>query len=346
MTVINAIKFNNHSGAMCCDEQTTIGDVRKMMSSDKIQMIVPDKIKDNIKLEAAYGGTGTTAIGDEIRRSIKFRLQKEYDNLLSKSKENVDKFVTIDDIAQVGFEEMMKVKHRHIDNIVKSYFNFDTVDYTQGHYRKDDGDKIVLNQKEVRDKVYKLMNWQDSEEVNSIFLNAAIICGFDNSNEFKIFKLMMKKEMNCETAPSIFETVGSGSDTSQIVFSDYTGRKTLDERRFNIDEVEGLIQLIRATNAAAKFNMGVGGYFNIIIFNAEEDEKDKRIVELFDSRAKLASEIVHAYYADFLTDDKVYDLIKELLFIKEKTFEEVNTLFFKYSKNKYKMGKFLRGYKM
>ena len=37
MTVVNAIKFNSHSGAMCCDEQTTIGSVRIMMSSDKIQ---------------------------------------------------------------------------------------------------------------------------------------------------------------------------------------------------------------------------------------------------------------------------------------------------------------------
>jgi hypothetical protein len=344
MTVINAIKFNNHSGAMCCDEQTTIGDVRKMMSSDKIQMIVPDEIKDKLKLEAAYGGTGTTAIGDEIRRSIKLRLQNEYENLLAKSKENIDHFKTIDEIAQIGFEEMMKVKHRHIDDIVKGYFNFNTVEYTQGFYLNMDGEKIDLNQNEVKDRVYRLMNWQDSEDVNSIFLNAAIVCGFDYMDEFKIFKLSMKREMNCEPAPSIFETVGSGSDTSQIIFSDYTGRKTLDERRFNIDKVEGMIQLIRATNAAAKFNMGVGGYFNIIIFNAKEEEN--RLFEIYDSRAKLASEIVYAYQAGFLSDDKVYELIKELIFKSDKTFEELNTLFLKYSKSLHKMSKFLRGYKM
>jgi len=64
--------------------------------------------------------------------------------------------------------------------------------------------------------------------------------------------------MNMEMAGSIFETVGSGSDSAQIIFSDYVSSKTLDERRNSIDRVEGMIQLLRATIAAAKYNMAAG----------------------------------------------------------------------------------------
>lgn len=345
MTVVNALKFNEYSGAMCCDEQTTIGEVRKMMSSDKIQKIVPTKLRENLLLEAVYGGTGTTAIGDEVRRGVKRRLWDEYEQMLAKSKENPKHYKTIDDIVQIGFEEMMKVKHRHINDIVKGYFNFDTNDYTQGFYKDKDGEKISIEQKELKTKVYNLMNWKDADEVDSIFLNAAIICGFDYRQEFKIYKLSMKTEMNMELAPSIFETVGSGSDSAQIVFAAYANTKTLDERRHNIDRVEGIIQLIRATNAAAKFNMGVGGYFNIVLFDAKEEDINRRFVEIFDNRSKLASEIVQVLYGDFISEENTSELVDELIFKRNKTFDEVNRAFLSASKDKFKMMRYLRGYK-
>jgi ATP-dependent protease HslVU (ClpYQ) peptidase subunit len=346
MTVVNAIKFNSHSGAMCCDEQTTIGSVRIMMSSDKIQKIVPTEIRENVKLEAVYGGTGTTAIGDEVRKSIKQKLLKEYERLVSRSGEMIKHFKSIDEICQMGFESMMNVKHKHINDIVRGYFNFDTKEYTQGYYKTDKDEKIDITQKELKEKVFDLMNWRNAEEVDSVFLNAAIICGFDSQEEFKICKLSMKTEMNMEMAGTIFETVGSGSDSAQIIFSDYVSNKTLDERRHSIDRVEGMIQLLRATIAAAKYNMGVGGYFNIILFDAKENETDKRFVEIFDNRAKLASEIVHSYYSHFLNYEDTYELVNELIYIRQKTFQEVNEAFLKASNNPGKMGKFLRGYKI
>lgn len=346
MTVVNAIKFNSHSGAMCCDEQTTIGSVRIMLSSDKIQKIIPTVIRENVKLEAVYGGTGTTAIGDEVRKSIKQKLLKEFEIMRNKSSEMSKNFKTIDEICRMGFESMLAVKHRHINDIVKGYFNFDTNDFTQGFYHKDKDEKIEITQKDLKEKVYDLMNWRNAEEVDSVFLNAAIICGFDANEEFKICKLSLKTEMNMEMAGSIFETVGSGSDSAQIIFSDYVSSKTLDERRNSIDRVEGMIQLLRATIAAAKFNMGVGGYFNILIFDAKENEPDKRFVEIFDNRAKLASEIVHSYYNEFISYEDTYELINELIYNRQKSFEEANEAFLKASLNPVKMGKFLRGYKI
>ena len=345
MTVVNAIKFSSHSGAMCCDEQTTIGSVRIMMSSDKIQKIVPTEIRENVKLEAVYGGTGTTAIGDEIRKSIKQKLLAEYEKLSGKADGMSKNFKTIDEICQMGFESMMSVKHKHINDIVKGYFNFETSDYTQGFYKTANDEKIEITQKELKEKVNDLMNWRNAEEVDSIFLNAAIICGFDANEEFKICKLSLKTEMNMEMAGSIFETVGSGSDSAQIIFSDYVSSKTLDERRHSIDRVEGMIQLLRATIAAAKYNMGVGGYFNIILFDAKEEELERRFVEIFDNRAKLASEIVHSYFSEYIDYKAAYDMINELIFIRKKTFEEVNEEFMNASSDREKMTKFLRGYK-
>ena len=346
MTVINAMIFDKHSGAMCCDEQTSIGEVRKMMSSDKIQKIVPSKIRDNVKFEAVYGGTGTTAIGDEIRRGIKIRLSENFDKSVVRSKESTESFVSMNDLFQIAYEEMMKVKHRHIDDIVSGYFNFSTADYMQGYYKDFNDEKIEISQKDLKDKIFDLINWKNADEVDSIFLNAAIIAGFDSSGEFRICKLSMKTEMLLQIADSVFETVGSGSDSAQLIFSDYAGNKTLDERRNHIDRVEGMIQLLRATHAAAKYNMGVGGYFNIVLFDSSEDDPAKRLFEVFDSKAKLASEVVFAYYNKFIDYDKTYELIDELIFKRQKPFEEMNARFINASSDKTKMLRFLRGYKM
>ena len=346
MTVINAMIFDKHSGAMCCDEQTSIGEVRKMMSSDKIQKIVPSKIRDNVKFEAVYGGTGTTAIGDEIRRGIKIRLSENFNKSLIRSKESAESFVSMNDLFQIAYEEMMKVKHRHIDDIVSGYFNFSTADYMQGYYKDFKDEKIEISQKDLKEKIFDLINWKNADEVDSIFLNAAIIAGFDSSGEFRICKLSMKTEMLLQIADSVFETVGSGSDSAQLIFSDYAGNKTLDERRNHIDRVEGMIQLLRATNAAAKYNMGVGGYFNIVLFDSSEDDPAKRLFEIFDSKAKLASEVVFAYYNKFIDYETTYELIDELIFKRQKPFEEMNARFINASTDKIKMLRFLRGYKI
>lgn len=346
MTVVNALIFDKHSGAMCCDEQTSIGEVRKMLSSDKIQKIVPSAVREKAKLEAVYGGTGTTAIGDEIRRGIKLRIKKKFDLTNSKSLENNGDFISMDEIFQIAYEEMMKVKHRHINDIISGYFNFETSDYIQGFYKNSGDEKIEINQKELKEKVYDLMNWRNASEVDSIFLNAAIVAGFDGKGEFKICKLSMKTEMLLQMAGSIFETVGSGSDSAQIIFSDYASSKTLDERRNHIDRVEGMIQLLRATNGAAKYNMGVGGYFNVVLFDSSEDDPSKRFVEVMDSKAKLASEVVFAYYHDFLKYENTYELIYELIFKRQKSFEELNNLFLAMSADKLRMQRFLRGYKI
>ena len=345
MTVVNALIFDKNSGAMCCDEQTSIGEVRKMLSSDKIQKIVPSAVRKNCRLEAVYGGSGTTAIGDEIRRGIKRKIKNKYDSLSGKN-ESDNGFITMDDIFRIAYDEMMKVKHLHINDIVKGYFNFETSDYVRGYYNDTDNQKIEINQKEIKDKVFNLMNWSNASEVDCIFLNSAIIAGFDNSGIFRICKLSMKTEMLLQTPVSIFETIGSGSDSAQIIFSDYIGSKTLDERRNHIDKTEGMIQLLRATNAAAKYNMGVGGYFNIVLFDSLQDDPDKRFVELMNSNSRLASEVVFAYYNDFVKYENAYQLINELVFKKEKSFDEVNNLFFSMSSDKIKMQKFLRGYKV
>jgi len=43
MTVVNAIRFNEHSGAMVCDEQVSWGNMeRKGDVGDKIQPVIPE----------------------------------------------------------------------------------------------------------------------------------------------------------------------------------------------------------------------------------------------------------------------------------------------------------------
>ena len=65
-----------------------------------------------------------------------------------------------------------------------------------------------------------------------------------------------------------------------------------------------------------------------------------------DNRAKLASELVQAYYSNYISDNNAYEIIDELIYNRKKSFKEMNAAFLKASKNKAKMERFLRGYKV
>ena len=71
MTTINALKINHNLGVMMCDEQRHWNPERmKIYAADKIRPVVPPEITERYRTAAAYGNTGTSSIGDELRLTI------------------------------------------------------------------------------------------------------------------------------------------------------------------------------------------------------------------------------------------------------------------------------------
>jgi hypothetical protein len=345
MTIINAIRFDNLSGAMSCDEQTTVGDQRKVFGSDKIKSVVPAAFTQKTGIVAAYGGTGTSSVGEEIR----FRLINRLRTLaLDEDKFNRQwpegKRPTLRDIAEIAFDEIIAMKQTRIDEFLSGRFGFTTVDFIQGQYRSGD-QEIELKQDEVIKRAFEYISNKNSPQVlESIYLNRGILAGYDPYRGYQIFGVSLA-EHSLEPIKALYHSVGSGSDTASLFLASFARMKTIREKREKIDPVEGIAQLIAATNAASLYNMGVGGYFNIVIINGREKDPLRRLIEISDHRSKLASEIVSASSAGLLEDTDVYHFLERLIYLGE-SFEKVNEELWQRCTDKKRLNHLLRGYKI
>ena len=95
---------------------------------------------------------------------------------------------------------------------------------------------------------------------------------------------------------------------------------------------------------AAKHNLCVGGYYNIIIFDGTQKRFRDRMLLVNDHRSKLAAEITLAYAYGHLSREDAFNLIAAIFF-KRKSFREVSASFWKVAKAPQALSRLLRGYK-
>ncbi|MFC1849185.1 hypothetical protein ACFL27_03150 [candidate division CSSED10-310 bacterium] len=345
MTVINAMRFDNTSGAMSCDEQTTVGGDRKVFGSDKIKSVVPPEFTIKTGIVAAYGGTGTSAIGEEIRFRIYNSLRE-----LAEDHEKFDKrwptpdHPTLWDVAELAFEETVDLKRARIDEFLFGKYGFTTYDFIQGHYQAE-LERVEIKQPEVVHRAFNyISNLSAPAAVESIFLNRGILAGYDPHLGYQIYVLSLT-EHSLEPVSTIYHSVGSGSDAASVFLASFARMKTIKEKREKIDPVEGMVHLIAATNAASLYNMGVGGYFNIVLIDGNQTDPVQRLIEVSDHRSKLASEIVSASSAGLIQDKDALDFVERLIF-KGISFEVINEELWEKCSNPVILDHLLRGYKI
>jgi len=344
MTSINALRFNDYSGIMLCDEQRSWNpEDMKIYVSDKIKPCIPREIIEEVGLVAAYGNTGTSTIGDEIKFTILKKPREEYVLLKEKNDGKIpENFKTMEDLSDLVYDIIMNMKHTHISQQMEALYGFSKNDYIGGSYEKN-GKKIEIKDKETLDDCQKFITWKGNiPDVKSVFMNAGVLAGYDDREGFRIFQFSIWR-MYKEAVDIAFAAGGSGADILQLYMSEFLSGKSLHEKRGNIDPLEGTMEFINALNIACERNYGVGGYYNIILFNGKAP-KNKRMIEINDHRAKLASEIVKAREYEFISFDTAGELIKKLLF-EGHSFEEVNELLFKNCSKEKDLLYTLRGYK-
>ncbi len=342
MTSINAIRFNEFSGAMVCDEQRGWNPENMIINSaDKIKPVIPEDIVREQGIVACYGNTGTSTIGDELKFNIRKRVRQEYDGLKKKKDRTPEKFITMEELAKWAFEAQTKLKRDHINQTIEGRYGFSVNDFIRGYYEVE-GKKIEIKDKAVISAIQDAITWSNrSGEMTSVFLNAGIIAGFDPQQGFRIFSLSMI-EYGYHPVQEIFLCDGSGRDMASVYMTEYSNRKTVPERRGAIDRVEGLFEMILAVNAACRHDIGCEGYLNIMLFDGHEPN-ETRLRTINDDRSKLAAEIVHAWEARFLNRKTACDLLDELMW-GGGTWETVDEKFCKASTQYEAMLDFLRGY--
>jgi len=342
MTSINAIRFDNYSGIMICDEQRHWNDDRmKIFGADKIRPVVPDEIIERYGIVAAYGNTGTSSIGDELRFKIREKVLEVYKKLVELEGGPPEKFLTIQDIAELIFNLITEVKHDHINESLKNMLGFTTDDFIQGEYKKD-GREYKIKSKEITEKAMKeIAGSSGTDQTGAVFGNAGIVAGYDREGGFQIYLFSMRHSFY-EPVPSGFVAQGSGSDMVNVSLSRFFNHLTAEERKNTIDRIDGTIAAIDAINEASLNNIGVGGYFNIFLFDGRKPEKE-RLVEINDHRSRFCTEMIHAYRYGFIKESVIKEMVKGLLY-EGKDLDWASNLVWEQVEDKKALHRFLRGY--
>ncbi len=343
MTVVNAIRFNEHSGAMVCDEQVSWGNMeRKGDVGDKIQPVIPKQVQETHGIVAAYGGSGTSAISEEIKKLTLNSLQDLYDSKITRPGKNAGKFLTIREISDHIFTLLSKMKRTHVDEYLFHQYGFRSHDLIRGFYDTPAG-KVEINQKEIIEEAQSAMTWKGGyPDLKFLYVNRGILSGYEPRDGFRIFYFNMMT-FSYEPVQAVFQSIGSGQDTSDLAFADFVGTKTLQERRVDLNPVESIVSILHATNLASTNNVGVGGYYNIVVIDGKKPNMD-RLDEIADERAKLASEVVAAYHAEIITKKLAHDIVGDMVFGGVSFARSEKKLYKRCSCEK-SLSRFMRGYK-
>jgi hypothetical protein len=243
----------------------------------------------------------------------------------------------------VAWNTIVQMKHRHINQQMKARYGFSGADFLRGWYLNDQKEKIEITDSELKKEVFEMMTWDKNGKITqSVFLNSGILVGYAPESGFRLYHLDISNGFYQEVA-EIFMAHGSGTMGATPAFAEFTMDRQ-GEERYNIDPCEGVFAIIDAVNEAKRKNLGVGGYFNIILMDGKSAKLDKKIRQFTDHRAKLATEIVECVHFGYLAKVDSLVLLDSLLF-KETDFLTVHQSFEKKLSDPITASRFLRGYK-
>lgn len=341
MTAINALRFDDKSGLLVCDEQRTWNEEElKVDSCDKIRPITEPEVVTGAGLAACYGNTGTSSLGDEWAVNMTKTIRQKYGIWHQSKKE--EPFLSMEQVAYLAFDEQMKLKHDHIDQQLKGKFGFTANEFIAGAYEKD-GQRIEIKDKKIIDKIPEYLTWAGrSKEVTGVFLNAGIIAGYSPVDGFRIYLLSLI-DPTCEPVSEIFLAEGSGLDICDHLYTDFANARSIPESRGNIDRCIGTLRMLEGLNYAVDLCAGVGGYIKVIYINGHEQELSKRVKEISDHRSKLATEITAAFTRRYIDEKTAVSLIDAILY-QDEPFEKVNKGLMQAVPDAQEFTRFLRGY--
>jgi len=271
-------------------------------------------------------------------------LKAVYQKEIDKHGRKPDKFMNIEEMMSLCFDIVVEIKNRRLSEKIKGTYNFTVPEFIRGKYERK-GESYEIKDKDVIREIVDQMIWRNqAEDVGYIFLNAGLLAGYDDELGFQIYHFDLRdgywhRVQNCYMAE------GSGRHSVDPAVYGFAEKWLIEERRGHIDPVEGSIALIHGVNSASDHEIGVGGYYNIILIDGREKDYSKRLREINDDRSLLANHIVRALDNNFLTYKQTHNLIRRLLF-EDATFEDLYTELWKTAREPDQLSRILRGYKI
>jgi hypothetical protein len=343
MAIVNAIKFDQYSGAMIADEEYWFLRRRRSYFSDSIHSLLNDDISDKYHLEAVYGGSGYPYFHFEVVNKAKKRFLNLNPGDVAKSARNVP-FDTAENIGKITLEIIHKVSQRYVNDHLKFVYGFTIDDYNRGYFT-DSGKKYEIKQDVVKENVKKIISGKAEGPLKTkVFENRGILMGYDKESGFMLFYYDIEKLILAFTSGG-YEAIGSGKYASGMTFADLARKKMLKDRRKGYGKVEGMVELIMSAIASERYYHEVGGYFPIMILDGSKNKHTERLKEINDDRAKLASECVLAYREGQLIKKDVGTLIDQIIF-QDLPLDDAEEELLKKAKDPKSIELILRGYKI
>lgn len=319
MTVISGMKFNQHSGALVADAQSSTN-MRKYAIATKIHTLEnPDK-----SAIAVIGGTGAA--------DILFDVATQLPNIIATNPEHIRDGRSIADIVA---RHMASVKRQLIGSHLYSKFGLSEADFQSGQVITPQGGRPI---EPGIMQYYKEIIAGQAEFAQQFLGNGFLVMPYDKSG----LQLYIA-DMHTLAAPILisrpFESIGIGRDTADSVlytFFENMPREMLSE----VNPIEGLAALISATKKASDRNNGVGGIPLIALV------KSDKVTLPNERECKLGVELVEAIDGRFLPKSAGLALLDDLLY-KSADFEQVSAQMLEHANhNRGALGLKLRGYKV
>ena len=317
MTVINALKFNDKSGGMVADSQSSdFSTNRKYDLADKVMTFSQG---DTFVLA---GGTGRA----DLLYEAGTRLQDLFGEM---------KGYSFRDFAYATSDLLISMKRERIETRLKSVYGISGLEAVTGQKIVDEANsKTAPIDPEMLKQIRE--EYKAHTEKSSGFFggNAFLMIGKDKSG-VNLYTVPMG------TAPFLssdsYLSLGSGSDESDKRLYHFL-KDIVKEKRSEVDFIKGMAALIRATTASSDLNLGVGGVPSIHYFN------ERGMKSLGEEESRFAVELIKVGDAGLISPDKMHEALESLILQAAKV-EALNESVFRESKNCERIMMFLRGYK-
>lgn len=306
------MKFSETAAGMVADSLST-SNVRKYEFADKIVALNPKE-----GMHFLVGGSGPA---DVLYQATKY-LQSE----IPKQEE-----LSVRHTAHMLASIINGIKREMVGSFLQSTYGVSSAEAIQGHTFVNE--KPVPIDAALKAKIMDTYTLED-KRIGDYFRGSFLLIGKAKKGT-TLYNIDLHGPTLLSARP--YASIGTGSDESDRILYNFV-RSIKREERENIDFVEGMAALLRATNASTDVNPGVGGVPTISYFNGN------LTTTLKEDESRLASELVRINDAGLLPE-KSFRLELEALLSGIADYEQIERRVFIENPHSAKIMRILRGYK-
>ena len=326
MAIVNALKFDAHSGAMVADEESWHLRRRKTYFTDPLRILLDGK---SGPVCAGFGGVGDPNYHHEVLLRARRTLEKTPPQ-------------TAEETGRIFLEAMHGASRRIVDDRLRFLFGFGIDDLNRGRFTEGEETFEIANAS-LRKRAREIVEGKERPGGRDLVPpNQVCLMATDPEGGFRMFCLKETDGVLSHNAGG-FESLGPGKYAGAMRLTGALGDRTLERRREGVGKREGMRILLESIlDAMDHFSM-VGGPIHILILD-DRLGPASRLRKVTADRALLATEVTKGMRGGFVGREEAEDLLHEIVFAGA-NLKDMERRLFRSASDGEGLDLFLRGYK-